>query len=169
MGWSARWVLLPSHALVLLLHGGLWPGGVGCGAVVVVVVAVVVVVIGSLVAVALVVVVMVLRVCPQEPLAFRWGSGVEHRLQPLGPYGLVGSGGGLGAGINRDRGQGVDRPRVGLAGGGGGLWGGGRGGPWRSGCVGDRVGVRLEAEGDLVLEVQGHRCLVGGVPGVLPM
>ena len=44
-------------------------------------------------------------------------------MQPLGPYGLVGSGGGLGAGLNGDRGRGVARPRVGLAGGGGGLWG----------------------------------------------
>ena len=26
-GWSARW--LPSHSLVLFVHGGLWPGGVG--------------------------------------------------------------------------------------------------------------------------------------------
>ena len=26
VGWSARWVVLPSHALVLLVHGGLWPG-----------------------------------------------------------------------------------------------------------------------------------------------
>ena len=30
------------------------------------------------------------------------GWGVGHRLQPLGPYGLVGSGGGLGAGLNGD-------------------------------------------------------------------
>ena len=30
------------------------------------------------------------------------------------------------------------------------------------------VRVRLEVEEDLVLEVQGHRCWVGGVPGVLP-
>ena len=26
-GWSAQ--LLPSHTLVLLVHGGWWPGGVG--------------------------------------------------------------------------------------------------------------------------------------------
>ena len=26
-GWSAWW--LPSHTLVLFVHGGLWPGGVG--------------------------------------------------------------------------------------------------------------------------------------------
>ena len=51
---------------------------------VVVVVVVVVVVAGALVAVALIVVVMVLRVCPQDPLAFRWGLGVGHRLQPSG-------------------------------------------------------------------------------------
>ena len=48
--------------------------------------------------------VMVLPVCPEEPLAFRWVLGVGHRLQPLGPYGLVGSGGGLGAGLKGDRG-----------------------------------------------------------------
>ena len=29
VGWSAWWVVLPSHALVLFVHGGLWPGGVG--------------------------------------------------------------------------------------------------------------------------------------------
>ena len=61
-GWSAR--LHPSHALVLLVHGGLWPGGVGWWAVVVVGVVLVVVVMGALVAVALVVVGMVLRVWP---------------------------------------------------------------------------------------------------------
>ena len=65
-GWSAR--LLPSHTLVLLVHGGRWPGGVGWWAVVVVgvvlVVVVVVVVVGPLVVVALVVVGMVLRVWP---------------------------------------------------------------------------------------------------------
>ena len=33
-GWSARW--LPSHSLVLFVHGGLWPGGAGWWAVVVV-------------------------------------------------------------------------------------------------------------------------------------
>ena len=56
--------MLPSHALVLLVHGGLWPGGVVLWAVVVVVMVMVVVVVGALVAVALVVVVMVLRVWP---------------------------------------------------------------------------------------------------------
>ena len=61
-GWSARW--LPSHTLVLLVHGGLWPGGVGCRAVVVVGVVLMVVVVGPLVVVALVVVGMVLRVWP---------------------------------------------------------------------------------------------------------
>ena len=61
-GWSARW--LPSHTLVLLVHGGLWPGGVGWWAVVVVGVVLVVVVVGPLVVVALVVVGMVLRVWP---------------------------------------------------------------------------------------------------------
>ena len=61
-GWSARW--LPSHTLVLLVQGGLWPGGVGWWAVVVVGVVLVVVVVGPLVVVALVVVGMVLRVWP---------------------------------------------------------------------------------------------------------
>ena len=61
-GWSARW--LPSHTLVLLMHGGLWPGGVGWWAVVVVGVVLVVVVVGPLLVVALVVVGMVLRVWP---------------------------------------------------------------------------------------------------------
>ena len=61
-GWSAWW--LPSHTLVLLVHGGLWPGGVGWWAVVVVVVVLVVVFMGPLVVVALVVVGMVLRVWP---------------------------------------------------------------------------------------------------------
>ena len=70
--------------------------------VVVVVVLVVVVVVGALVVVVLVVVVMVLRVCPEDPLASRWGLGVGHHLQPLGPYGLLGSGGRLQAGLNGD-------------------------------------------------------------------
>ena len=123
VGWSTRWVVLPSHALVLFVHGGLRPAGVGWWAAVVVLVVVVVVVVWALVAVALVVVVMVLRVCPEDPLAFRWGLGIGHRLQFLGPQGLVGSRGGLGAGLNGDRGRGVPRPQVGLASGGGGLWG----------------------------------------------
>ena len=29
VGWSARSVVLQSHALVLLVHGGLWAVGVG--------------------------------------------------------------------------------------------------------------------------------------------
>ena len=45
--------MLPSNALVLLVHGGLWPGGVGWWAVVVVVVVLVVVVVGTLGAVTL--------------------------------------------------------------------------------------------------------------------
>ena len=71
VGWSARWVVLPSHALVLLVHRGLGPGVVGSRAVVVVAVVVLVVLVWALVAVALVVVVMVLRICPEDPLAFR--------------------------------------------------------------------------------------------------
>ena len=48
-GWSARW--LSSHSLVLFVHGGLWPGGVGRWAVVVVGVVLGVVVVGPLVVV----------------------------------------------------------------------------------------------------------------------
>ena len=65
-GWSARW--LPSHSLVLFVHGGLWPGGVGWWAVVVVGVVLVVVVVGPLVVLVLVVVGLVLQVWPMDPL-----------------------------------------------------------------------------------------------------
>ena len=61
-GSSARW--LPSHMLVLFVHGELWPGKVGWRAVVVVGVVLVVVVVGPLVVVVLVVVGLVLRVWP---------------------------------------------------------------------------------------------------------
>ena len=61
-GWSAR--LLPSRTLVLFVHGGLWPGGVGWWAVVVVVLVLVVVVVGPLVVVVFVAVGLVLRVWP---------------------------------------------------------------------------------------------------------
>ena len=102
VGRSTWWMVLAFYALVLLVRGVMWPGWSGWWAAVVVVVLVVVVVVGALVAQALVVVVVVLRVCPQDPLAFRWGLGFGHRLQPLGPYGLVGGGGGFGAGLNCD-------------------------------------------------------------------
>ena len=103
VGFSAWWVVLPSHALLLLLHGGLWPGWIGWWAVIVVVVVVlVVVVVGALAEVALVVVVVVVRVCPQHPLGVRWGLWVGHRLQPFGLYHLVGSGGGFGARLEGD-------------------------------------------------------------------
>ena len=69
-GWSARW--LPSHSLVLFVHGGLWPGGVGWWAVVVVGVVLVVVVVGPLVVVALVVAGLMLRVWPLDPLWVFW-------------------------------------------------------------------------------------------------
>ena len=59
-GRSAGW--LPSHSLVLFVHGGLRPGGVGWWAVVVVGVVLVVVVVGPLLVVAFVVVGLVLRV-----------------------------------------------------------------------------------------------------------
>ena len=97
--WSARW--LPSHSLVLFVHGGLWPGGVGWWAVVVVGVVLVVVVVGPPMMVALVVV--GLRVWPLDPLwVFRsplWGWGVGHRAQPLGLYYVVGGGAGRGPGL----------------------------------------------------------------------
>ena len=124
-GWSARW--LPSHPLVLFVHGGLWPGGVGRWAVVVVGLVLVVVVVGPLVVVVWVVVGLVLRVWPMDPLwVFRsplWGWGVGHRGQSPGLHYVVGRGGGSGAGLDGDGGRGVPRPWVGLAGGGGGLWG----------------------------------------------
>ena len=73
-GWSARW--LRSHLLVLFVHGGLWPGGVGWWAVVVVGLVLVVVVVGPLVVVVLVVVGLVLRVWPLDPLlVFRFPCG----------------------------------------------------------------------------------------------
>ena len=124
-GWSARW--LPSRLLVLFVHGGLWPGGVGRWAVVVVWVVLVVVVVGPLVVVVWVMVGLVLRVWPMDPLwVFRpplWGWGVGHRGQSPGLHYVVGRGEGLGAGLDGDGGRGVPRPWVGLAGGGGGLWG----------------------------------------------
>ena len=124
-GWSARW--LPSHPLVLFVHGGLWPGGVGRWAVVVVRVVLVVVLVGPLVVVVWVVVGLVLRVWPMDPFwVFRsplWGWGVGHRGQSPGLHHVVGRGGGSGAGLDGDGGRGVPRPWVGLAGGGGGLWG----------------------------------------------
>ena len=124
-GWSARW--LPSRPLVLFVHGGLWPGGVGRWAVVVVGVVLVVVVVGPLVVVSWVVVGLVLRVWPMDPLwVFRsplWGWGSGHRGQSPGLHYVVGMGEGLGAGLDGDGGRGVPRPWVGLAGGGGGLWG----------------------------------------------
>ena len=124
-GWSAWW--LPSHSLVLFVHGGLWPGGVGRWAVVVVGLVLVVVVVGQLVVVVWVVVGLVLRVWPMDPLwVFRsplWGWGVEHRGQSLGLHFVFGRGGGLGAGFDGDGGRGVPGPWVGLAGAGCGLRG----------------------------------------------
>ena len=124
-GWSAQ--CLQSHSLVLFVHVGLWPGGVGWLAVVVVGVVLVVVVVGPLVVVALVVVGLVLRVWPLDPLwVFRsplWGWGVGHRAQPHGLHYVVGRGGGSGAGLDGDGGGGVRRPWVIGAGSGGGLWG----------------------------------------------
>ena len=124
-GSSARW--LPFHPLVLFMHGGLWPGGVGRWAVVVVGVVLVVVVVGPLVVVVWVLVGLVLRVWPMDPLwVFRsplWGWGVGYRGQSPGLHYVVGRGGGSGAGLDGDGGRAVPRPWVGLAGGGGGLWG----------------------------------------------
>ena len=100
-GWSARW--LPSHSLVLFVHRGLWPGGVGWWAVVVVGVVLVVVVFGPLVVVVMVVVGLVLWVWPLDPLwvfrsPFR-GWGVGHRAQPLGLHYVVAGGAGRGPGL----------------------------------------------------------------------
>ena len=67
-GWSARW--LPSHSLLLFVHGGLWPGGVGRWAVVVVGVVLVVVVVGPLVVVLWVVVGLVLRMAHGPLVSF---------------------------------------------------------------------------------------------------
>ena len=116
------WVVLPSHAVVLFVHGGSWPGGVRLWAVVVVlvgpvlgvvlVVVVVVVVAEVLMAVVVVVglvVVVVLWVCPQGPLAFRWGPGVRHGLQPLGLHGFVNRAG-LGFGLTANAVEGSHVP-----------------------------------------------------------
>ena len=77
--------------------------------------------------VVLVVVALVLRVWPLDhlwvfPSPLR-GWGVGHLAQPVGLHYVVGRGGGSKAGLDGDGGRGVPRPRVGLAGGGGGLWG----------------------------------------------
>ena len=56
--------MLPPHALLLHVHGGLWSGGVGWWAVVVLGVVLVVMMSGPLLVVALVVVGMVVRVWP---------------------------------------------------------------------------------------------------------
>ena len=134
-GWSARW--LPSHPLVLFVHGGLWPGGVGRWAVVVVGVVLVVVVVGPLVVVVWVVAGLVLRVWPMDPLwVFRsplWGWGVGHRGQSPGLHYLVGRGGGSGAGLDGDGGGNV-RGRVGWR---------PRGGTVRVGCIQGPGGVGL--------------------------
>ena len=122
-GWSARW--LPSHSLVLFVHGGLWPGGVGWWAVVVVGVVLVVVVVGlpgggGVGSGGVGVAGMAHGPLWVFPSPF-WGWGVRHRGQPLGLHYVVGRGGGLGARLDGDGGRGVPRPWVGLAGGGGGF------------------------------------------------
>ena len=117
VGLSAWWVRT-THVLVLFVHGALGPGGVGLWAVVVVA--------GALVAVMVVaglLMVMVLWVRTRDPLAFWWGVGAGHRLQLLGLHGVVDSACGFEARRGGDRDQGVRRPRVGLAGGGGGFSG----------------------------------------------
>ena len=97
--------------------------------------------VGPLVVVALVVVGLVLRVWPLDPLwGFRsplWGWGVGYCAQPLRLHYVVGRGGGSGAGLDGDGGRGVPRPRVGLAGGAGGLWG------MDDGALGDRMRTRV--------------------------
>ena len=134
LGFRALWLVRQSHALVLFVHGGMWPAGVGWWAVVVVPVAVVLGVVlvvvvvplvaGALVAMAVVVglvVVVVLWVRPQDPLAFRWGAGARRRLQPLGLHSLVDGGGKFGARLGGDRGRGVPRHQVRLVAGSGGF------------------------------------------------
>ena len=134
----------PSQVVVLSVHRGLRAGAVRWQAVVVVVVVgtvvvlvvVVVVVFGQEVVVLVVVlvvvaavvvvellVVLVLRACPQDPLALRWNMGVGNHLQPLGLQALVNSVGGFRARFDGDRRPGVQRPRVGLLGNVGRLWG----------------------------------------------
>ena len=162
VGLSASWEVPPSHALVLCVQGGLWPGAVGWWAVVVVVVGevlgllvlvvvVVVVVAGAplavLVVVGLVVLglvaVVVLCVRDQDPPAFRWGLGAGHRLKPFGLRRLVDSGGGFRAWLDGDRGRGVPRP---LGRSGRRWWwfvGGGWSGAWRWGCGRGIEGVVL--------------------------
>ena len=165
-GWSARW--LPSRPLLLFVHGGLWPGGVGRWAVVVVGVVLVVVVVGPLVVVVWVVVGLVLRVWPMDPLwVFRsplsgWGAG--HCGQSPGLHYVVGMGEGLGAGLDGDGGRGVPRPWVGLAGGGGGFGGwmtgrlvtGMRTRAWTGSCLVAVSAVVVGAGG------RGARVAVGG-------
>ena len=98
-GWSAWW--LPSHTLVLLVHAGLWPGGVGWWAVVVVGVVLVVVVVGLLVVVALVVVGVVLRDGPRTPCGYSgppgggWGLGILRSPWGCTVWWAVGVGRGL--------------------------------------------------------------------------
>ena len=111
--WGTRVERSVAAILVLFVHQGLWPGGVGRWAVVVVGVVLVVVVVGPLVVVVWVVVGLVLRVWPMDPLwvfwSPLWGWGVGDRGQSPGLHHVAG--------------RGVPRPWVGLAGGGGGLWG----------------------------------------------
>ena len=140
---------------MLFVHGGLRPGGVGRWAVVVVGVVLVVVVVGPLVVVVWVVVGSVLRVWPMDPLwVFRsplWGWRVGHRGQSPGLHYVVGRGGGSGGGLDGDSGRGVPRPWVGLAGGGGVLWG------MDDGALGDR-----DADKGLDGVVLGGRLCGGG-------
>ena len=94
--------------------------GLSSGSVVVLVV-VVVVALEALVVVLGLVVVVVLGVCPQDPLVLQRDLGVGNHLQPLGLPGRPDSCGGLQGCFDGDRGRGVPRARVGLAGGGGGM------------------------------------------------
>ena len=80
--------MLPSHALALLVHGGLWPDLAGWWGVAVVVVVLLVVVVGTLVTVALVVVVMVLQIWFKDPLwIFRSPGGAGGSGIVCNPWG----------------------------------------------------------------------------------
>ena len=115
VGWvvvlGARWVWRPSWVVMLPLHGGLSAGAVGWQ--------VVVVVVGVMEVVAVVAVVVVVLVV----VVLSWDMNSGHHFQPLGLQCLVDGWGGFGVGLNGDCRRGVPCPRVGLVGGGRGLWG----------------------------------------------
>ena len=93
VGLAARWLLRPSQVVMLPVHWGLAPGGVGRRVVVLVVgvvmvVPVVVLVVMVVVVVGLVVVV-VLRVCSQAPVVLQLDRCLGHNLPPFALQRLV--------------------------------------------------------------------------------